>query len=105
MSFFSQVYHKISWPTSGMCERKFDLIFLNFFKQTLTGFGLVCRGLCDSRQTGKLNVDQFALAMWLINRKLKGVDPPPALTPEMVPPSMRSGKAEITAVSIKFSLT
>ncbi|KAJ1523908.1 hypothetical protein ONE63_010459 [Megalurothrips usitatus] len=52
-------------------------------------------GLCDSHQTGKLNIEQFALSMWLINRKLKGVDPPPVLAPEMVPPSMRSGKADI----------
>jgi hypothetical protein len=28
--------------------------------------------------------------MWLINQKLQGVDPPPALTPEMVPPSFRT---------------
>ncbi|KAK3927147.1 Epidermal growth factor receptor substrate 15-like 1 [Frankliniella fusca] len=49
-------------------------------------------GLCDSHQTGKLNLEQFALAMWLITRKLKGIDPPAVLAPEMVPPSMRSGK-------------
>lgn len=43
--------------------------------------------------------------MWLINRKLKGVDPPPALAPEMVPPSMRSGKADVPAVSVlQFNL-
>uniref|UniRef100_A0A1B6FIV6 Epidermal growth factor receptor substrate 15-like 1 n=1 Tax=Cuerna arida TaxID=1464854 RepID=A0A1B6FIV6_9HEMI len=47
-------------------------------------------GLCDMKQTGKLNGEQFALAMWLINQKLKGKEPPPALTPEMIPPSVRS---------------
>lgn len=46
--------------------------------------------LCDIKQTGKLNNEQFALAMWLVARKLKGIDPPPQLTPEMVPPSFRS---------------
>jgi epidermal growth factor receptor substrate 15 len=45
--------------------------------------------LCDINQEGKLNPEQFALAMWLINRKQSGKDPPAALTPDMVPPSMR----------------
>ena len=42
-------------------------------------------------QSGKLNKEQFALAMWLIKQKLKGIDPPPSLTPEMIPPSARKG--------------
>ncbi|XP_050294330.1 epidermal growth factor receptor substrate 15-like 1 isoform X2 [Anthonomus grandis grandis] len=49
--------------------------------------------LCDIKQTGKLNNEQFALAMWFVARCLKGVEPPPALTPEMVPPTFRTGKA------------
>lgn len=49
-----------------------------------------CRALCDIKQSGKLNNEQFALAMWFVARCLKGTDPPPALTPEMVPPSFRS---------------
>lgn len=40
-------------------------------------------------QSGKLTKEQFALAMWLIKQKLKGIDPPLNLTPEMIPPSMR----------------
>nr|CAD7397628.1 unnamed protein product [Timema cristinae] len=46
--------------------------------------------LCDIKQSGKLNGEQFALAMWLINQKLQGLDPPAALTSEMIPPSFRS---------------
>lgn len=43
------------------------------------------------KQSGKLNAEQFALAMWFIQKKIKsGIDPPSALTPEMIPPSMRS---------------
>lgn len=45
--------------------------------------------LCDTHQSGKLNSEQFALAMWLIDRKKKGIDPPQVLAPEMIPPSMR----------------
>ncbi|XP_031329295.1 epidermal growth factor receptor substrate 15-like 1 isoform X2 [Photinus pyralis] len=48
--------------------------------------------LCDIKQSGKLNNEQFALAMWFVARCLKGMDPPIALTPEMVPPSFRSSK-------------
>uniref|UniRef100_A0A8C5THY2 Epidermal growth factor receptor pathway substrate 15 n=1 Tax=Malurus cyaneus samueli TaxID=2593467 RepID=A0A8C5THY2_9PASS len=46
--------------------------------------------LCDTKDCGKLSKEQFALAFYLINQKLtKGIDPPQALTPEMVPPSDR----------------
>ncbi len=41
-------------------------------------------------QEGKLNPEQFALAMWLIQQKQAGKDPPAALTPDMVPPSLRT---------------
>ncbi|XP_076664292.1 epidermal growth factor receptor pathway substrate 15 isoform X2 [Andrena cerasifolii] len=46
-------------------------------------------GLCDICQNGKLNKEQFALAMWLIKQKLRGADPPASLSPDMIPPSMR----------------
>jgi epidermal growth factor receptor substrate 15 len=49
--------------------------------------------LCDTHQIGKLNTEQFALAMWLIDRKKKGIDPPQVLAPEMIPPSMRPNAA------------
>ncbi|XP_076658402.1 epidermal growth factor receptor pathway substrate 15 isoform X3 [Halictus rubicundus] len=45
--------------------------------------------LCDICQNGKLNQEQFALAIWLIKQKLKGIDSPATLTPDMIPPSMR----------------
>ena len=48
------------------------------------------RNLCDMNQEGKLNPEQFALAMWLIQQKQAGKDPPAALTPDMVPPSLRA---------------
>ncbi|KRT82780.1 HLH domain-containing protein, partial [Oryctes borbonicus] len=48
--------------------------------------------LCDIKQCGKLNNEQFALAMWFVARCLKGIEPPSALTPEMVPPSFRTAK-------------
>lgn len=39
---------------------------------------------------GKLTREQFALAMHLIQQKVsKGVDPPQALSTEMIPPSER----------------
>lgn len=49
-----------------------------------------CRALADTRQIGKLSREQFALAMHLIQQKvLKGVDPPQALTADMIPPTER----------------
>ncbi|XP_068243120.1 epidermal growth factor receptor substrate 15-like 1 isoform X4 [Palaemon carinicauda] len=54
--------------------------------------------LCDIKQTGKLTSEQFALAMWLIQQKLAGTDPPAALTPEMIPPTMRPKPSSESAV-------
>ncbi|KAM9461084.1 epidermal growth factor receptor substrate 15-like 1 isoform 2-T2 [Clarias gariepinus] len=46
--------------------------------------------LSDTRQIGKLTREQFGLAMYFIQQKVsKGVDPPQALTPDMIPPSER----------------
>ncbi|XP_030639862.1 epidermal growth factor receptor substrate 15-like 1 isoform X2 [Chanos chanos] len=46
--------------------------------------------LADTRQMGKLTREQFSLAMHMIQQKVsKGIDPPQALTPEMIPPSER----------------
>ncbi|XP_064211795.1 epidermal growth factor receptor substrate 15-like 1 isoform X3 [Tribolium castaneum] len=50
--------------------------------------------LCDIKQSGKLNNEQFALAMWFVARCLKGIEPPTALTPDMVPPSFRTKAAD-----------
>lgn len=47
--------------------------------------------LCDTNQSGKLTSEQFALAMWMVERKQKGINPPDVLAPNMVPPSMRPG--------------
>uniref|UniRef100_A0A3B4U957 Epidermal growth factor receptor substrate 15-like 1 n=1 Tax=Seriola dumerili TaxID=41447 RepID=A0A3B4U957_SERDU len=69
-------------------------------------------GLADTKQTGKLTREQFSLAMYLIQQKvIKGVDPPSALTPDMIPPSERTatsvagpdstsstGSAELTGI-------
>ena len=54
---------------------------------------------------GRLNCEQFALAMHLIHRKLAtGLDAPPELLPEMVPPSLRAKPVltEDTHVSREF---
>lgn len=45
--------------------------------------------LCDTAQLGKLTSEQFALAMWMVDRKRNGFDPPDCLAPNMVPPSQR----------------
>ncbi|KAL8178686.1 UNVERIFIED_CONTAM: Epidermal growth factor receptor substrate 15 [Gekko kuhli] len=49
------------------------------------------RALCDTKDSGKLSDEQFALAFHFINQKLtKGTDPPQVLSPDMIPPSERS---------------
>lgn len=46
--------------------------------------------LCDIKNSGTLNLEQFSLAMYLIKYSKSGKDPPQQLSPEMVPPSMRN---------------
>ncbi|CAO3629802.1 unnamed protein product [Cunninghamella blakesleeana] len=48
--------------------------------------------LSDPNNQGKLNVDEFAVAMHLIYRKLNGYDVPTSLPPELIPPSTRELK-------------
>lgn len=46
--------------------------------------------LADSNDRGRLNLDEFAVAMHLIYRKLNGYPVPNRLPPELVPPSTRN---------------
>uniref|UniRef100_A0A8C4V465 Epidermal growth factor receptor pathway substrate 15 n=1 Tax=Falco tinnunculus TaxID=100819 RepID=A0A8C4V465_FALTI len=98
----------ISWVVSPADKIKYDEIFVKTDKD-MDGFvsGVEARelflktglpsallahiwALCDTKDCGKLSKEQFALAFYLINQKLmKGIDPPQALTPEMIPPSDR----------------
>lgn len=47
------------------------------------------RNLCDIKQNGKLNSEQFALAMYLVQQKLQGIEVPATLYSEMIPPTLR----------------
>uniref|UniRef100_A0A8C5TLU7 Epidermal growth factor receptor pathway substrate 15 n=1 Tax=Malurus cyaneus samueli TaxID=2593467 RepID=A0A8C5TLU7_9PASS len=98
----------LSWVVSPADKIKYDEIFVKTDKD-MDGFvsGVEAKelflktglpsallahiwALCDTKDCGKLSKEQFALAFYLINQKLtKGIDPPQALTPEMVPPSDR----------------
>jgi hypothetical protein len=54
--------------------------------------------LADSSDRGRLNLDEFAVAMHLIYRKLNGYPVPNRLPPELVPPSTRNLNASIGAM-------
>uniref|UniRef100_A0A5F8GDF2 Epidermal growth factor receptor pathway substrate 15 like 1 n=1 Tax=Monodelphis domestica TaxID=13616 RepID=A0A5F8GDF2_MONDO len=57
--------------------------------------------LADTRQTGKLSKEQFALAMYFIQQKVhKGIDPPQALSPDMIPPSERNTPLQDSASTL-----
>ncbi|KAJ3221216.1 Intersectin-2 [Clydaea vesicula] len=45
--------------------------------------------LADTHSHGKLNADEFAVAMHLVHKKLSGADLPQTLPPELIPPSTR----------------
>lgn len=48
--------------------------------------------LADYDKDGKLDVGEFAVAMWLVNERLKGEELPDTLPYDLIPPSKRTGK-------------
>ncbi|XP_058615423.1 epidermal growth factor receptor substrate 15-like 1 isoform X6 [Onychostoma macrolepis] len=100
--------HSVNWVVPVSDRGRYDDIFLKT-DSDLDGFvsGLEVKeifmqsglhqnllahiwALADTRQMGKLTREQFSLAMHLIQLKVsKGMDPPQALTPDMIPPSER----------------
>ncbi|XP_047662814.1 epidermal growth factor receptor substrate 15-like 1 isoform X1 [Tachysurus fulvidraco] len=100
--------HSVNWVVTAADRGRYDDIFLktdadldgfvsghevkDIFMQSGLPQNLLAHiwALSDTRQIGKLTREQFALAMYFIQQKVsKGLDPPQALTPEMIPPSER----------------
>uniref|UniRef100_A0A8C1YNK3 Epidermal growth factor receptor pathway substrate 15-like 1a n=1 Tax=Cyprinus carpio TaxID=7962 RepID=A0A8C1YNK3_CYPCA len=101
--------HSVNWVVPVADRGRYDDIFLKtdtdldgfvsgqevkeIFMQSGLSQNLLAHiwALADTRQMGKLTREQFSLAMHLIQLKVsKGMDPPQALTPDMIPPSERS---------------
>lgn len=59
--------------------------------------------LADSGNKGRLDLDEFAVAMHLIYRKLNGYPMPNTLPPELVPPSARNFSQSIGTVKSLLS--
>ncbi|KRX97070.1 Epidermal growth factor receptor substrate 15-like 1, partial [Trichinella pseudospiralis] len=60
--------------------------------------------LCDTDGAGMLNLEQFALAMHLIEQKKKhNLEPPMLLTPDLIPPSCRPPQRGVSMVDVDTS--
>ncbi len=59
--------------------------------------------LADTGNKGRLNLDEFAVAMHLIYRKLNNYDIPARLPPDLVPPSTRNFTESVGAVKSLLS--
>ncbi|KAF2876278.1 hypothetical protein BDV95DRAFT_602281 [Massariosphaeria phaeospora] len=59
--------------------------------------------LADSADRGRLNLDEFAVAMHLIYRRLNGYPVPNRLPPELIPPSTRNINDSIGAMKSLLS--
>uniref|UniRef100_T1IH15 Epidermal growth factor receptor substrate 15-like 1 n=1 Tax=Strigamia maritima TaxID=126957 RepID=T1IH15_STRMM len=83
---------EVSWVVSAADKSHYDVMFKAADLDVdgfVNGAEIKDLGLCDTKQTGKLNTEQFALAMHFVQNKLKGIEVPQSLTPDMIPPSMR----------------
>uniref|UniRef100_A0A4W3JMP6 Epidermal growth factor receptor pathway substrate 15 like 1 n=1 Tax=Callorhinchus milii TaxID=7868 RepID=A0A4W3JMP6_CALMI len=109
----------LNWVVSASDKMRYDDIFLkidldmdgyvsglevkDIFMQSALPQNLLAHiwALADTRQMGKLNREQFALAMCLIQLKVgKGIDPPQVLTSDMIPPSERNTPASDSSSSV-----
>ncbi|XP_059614607.1 epidermal growth factor receptor substrate 15-like 1 isoform X2 [Phlebotomus argentipes] len=113
----------VDWVVSAEEKRQFDAIFKrsdmdnddlvsgleikDIFLQSGVSQNCLAHiwALCDSMQTGKLTSEQFALALWLVERKKRGIDPPTVLAPNMVPPSLRGDQPVVDAPALVASKT
>ncbi|RAL67978.1 hypothetical protein DID88_008702 [Monilinia fructigena] len=82
----------IPWAVTKEEKTRYDSVF-----KAWDGFGKGFIG-GDVAIEGKLNMDEFAVAMHLIYRKLNGYPLPAQLPPELVPPSTRNFNDSIGAV-------
>ncbi|XP_063057205.1 epidermal growth factor receptor substrate 15-like 1 isoform X3 [Engraulis encrasicolus] len=105
----SSQQHTLNWVVPVADRGRYDDIFLktdsdldgfvsglevkDIFMQSGLPQALLAHiwALADTRQMGKLTREQFGLAMHFIQQKVsKGIDPPQALSADMIPPSERS---------------
>ncbi|EEQ38639.1 hypothetical protein CLUG_02765 [Clavispora lusitaniae ATCC 42720] len=87
-----QIYDGIfaAWDTGKQGYIQGDVAISIFGKSGLSRPDLESIwNLCDSSNRGKLNKDEFAVAMHLVYRRLNGYDIPLRLPPELVPPSAK----------------
>ncbi|CAJ1072661.1 epidermal growth factor receptor substrate 15-like 1 isoform X3 [Xyrichtys novacula] len=108
---YDEIFKKTDADSDGLVTgtEVIEIFMLSTLSQTMLA---QIWGLADTKQTGKLNREQFSLAMYLIQQKAtKGIDPPSSLTPDMIPPSERTtasaavpdstsstGSAELTGI-------
>ncbi|XP_074544451.1 epidermal growth factor receptor substrate 15-like 1 isoform X2 [Halichoeres trimaculatus] len=87
---YDEIFKKTDTDNDGLVNgtEVIEIFMLSTLSQTMLA---QIWGLADTKQTGKLNREQFSLAMYLIQQKAtKGIDPPSSLTPDMIPPSERT---------------
>ncbi|VDL77075.1 unnamed protein product [Nippostrongylus brasiliensis] len=104
MSVASSSNSSLEWPVDRLasaaqfaaCDSDSDgLVNGNDVKHVLLGSGLPQMelahiwALCDINRTGKLNQEQFALIVHLVNMRKRGEELPPTLPQFLVPPSLR----------------
>ncbi|XP_056912067.1 epidermal growth factor receptor substrate 15-like 1 isoform X10 [Takifugu flavidus] len=92
---YDELFKKTDIDNDGLINgtEVIEIFMLSSLSQTMLA---QIWGLADTKQTGKLNQEQFALAMYLIEQKTnKGIDPPTTLTPDMIPPSERTAASAV----------
>uniref|UniRef100_A0A672JS56 Epidermal growth factor receptor substrate 15-like 1 n=1 Tax=Salarias fasciatus TaxID=181472 RepID=A0A672JS56_SALFA len=121
-SFKSPSQPSVNWAVPVADRERYDEIFrktdsdndglvtggevIEIFMQSSLSQTMLAQiwGLADTKQTGKLSREQFSVAMYLIQQKVKkGIDPPSTLPPDLIPPSERTADSTSSTGSVELT--
>ncbi|XP_029970087.1 epidermal growth factor receptor substrate 15-like 1 isoform X2 [Salarias fasciatus] len=122
-SFKSPSQPSVNWAVPVADRERYDEIFrktdsdndglvtggevIEIFMQSSLSQTMLAQiwGLADTKQTGKLSREQFSVAMYLIQQKVKkGIDPPSTLPPDLIPPSERTAASGLNYAGLMSSV-
>ncbi|CAG2116772.1 unnamed protein product, partial [Medioppia subpectinata] len=90
----------MTWIVSAADKAKYDELFQTLdldFDGYVTGADI--KNTLVQSENGKLNTEQFALAMYFVTQKQMGLELPQNLSPDMIPPTLRPKPVGIDSIN------
>ncbi|CAG2162616.1 unnamed protein product [Oppiella nova] len=87
----------MTWIVSASDKAKYDELFVTVDKD-FDGY-VTGADIKNTLENGKLNSEQFALAMYFVAQKQMGLELPQNLSPDMIPPTLRPKPIGIDSIN------